>query len=135
MTTPNFGWPLPADTDAVRDGAAAIRALGDAVDGTVADKGPLYFVENVQTTNYTLQLSDTAKVVAIDSASNRTVTVPTNASVAFPIGTVVNVYRAGTGTVTISGASGVTVRNVGTIPSQFGERSLRKRGTNEWVLI
>ena len=35
MTTPNFGWPLPADTDAVRDGAAAIRALGDAVDGTV----------------------------------------------------------------------------------------------------
>ena len=147
--TPNFSWPTPDDTAFVRDGAAAIRALGDAVDGTVdgidgrlttaegdlAEKAPLHFVENVQTTNYTLQLSDTAKVVAIDSASNRTVTVPTNASVAFPIGTVVNVYRAGTGTVTISGASGVTVRNVGTIPSQFGERSLRKRGTNEWVLI
>lgn len=36
MSTSNFGWPLPADTDLVRDGAAAIRALGDAVDSTVA---------------------------------------------------------------------------------------------------
>ena len=34
--TPSFGWPTPDDTDFVRDGAAAIRALGDAVDGTVA---------------------------------------------------------------------------------------------------
>lgn len=31
-TTPNFGWITPADTDYVRDGAAAIRALGDAID-------------------------------------------------------------------------------------------------------
>ena len=31
-TTPTFGWPTPDDTDLVRDGAAAIRALGDAVD-------------------------------------------------------------------------------------------------------
>jgi hypothetical protein len=95
----------------------------------------LYFVENVVTANYTLALADVAKVVAFNSASNLTLTVPTNASVAFPIGTVVNVYRNGTGTVTVAGAAGVTVRNAGTIPAQFGERSLRKRGTDEWVLI
>ena len=34
-TTPNRNWPTPDDTDLVRDGAAAIRALGDAIDGTV----------------------------------------------------------------------------------------------------
>jgi hypothetical protein len=54
--------------------------------------------------------------------------------VAFPLGTVINVYRAGTGSVTISGAAGVTVRNAGAISDQFGEVSLRKRGTDEWVL-
>lgn len=96
---------------------------------------PRFFVENVVTGNYTLSLSDIAKVVAVDSSSNLTVEVPLNSLVPFPVGTVINVYQAGTGTVTIAGASGVTVRNSGTIPAQFGERSLRKRGTNEWVLI
>lgn len=33
--TPNFGFPTPDDTDQVSDGAAAIRALGDAVDAQV----------------------------------------------------------------------------------------------------
>ena len=36
-TTPTFGWPTPDDTDLVRDGAAAIRALGDAVDLTTLE--------------------------------------------------------------------------------------------------
>ena len=36
MATSNFGWPKPADTDLVRDGAAAIRGLADAADATVA---------------------------------------------------------------------------------------------------
>jgi hypothetical protein len=101
---------------------------------TATNRAPLYFVENVRTANYTLALSDVAKVVAFNSTSNLTLTVPTNTSVAFPIGTVINVYRAGTGSVTISGASGTTVRNAGNIPDQFVEVSLRKRGANEWVL-
>lgn len=95
---------------------------------------PLYFIENVRTASYTLALSDVAKVIAFNSSSNLTLTVPTNASVAFPVGTVVNVYRAGTGSVTIAGASGVTVRNAGGIENQYEEVSLRKRATDEWVL-
>lgn len=34
MSTPRHGWPTPADTDFVKDGAAAIRDLGDAIDAT-----------------------------------------------------------------------------------------------------
>jgi hypothetical protein len=34
--TPNFGWPTPNDSDDANQGAAAIRALGDAVDAAVA---------------------------------------------------------------------------------------------------
>ena len=36
-TTENFNWPTPNDTDFVKFGAAAIRALGDAIDTTVED--------------------------------------------------------------------------------------------------
>jgi len=33
--TPNYSWPLPDDTDLVKDGAEAIRDLGNAIDTTV----------------------------------------------------------------------------------------------------
>jgi hypothetical protein len=100
-----------------------------------SDFSPLLFVENVVTANYTLALSDLSKVVAFNSSSNLTLTVPANADVEFPIGSVVNVYAAGTGEVAVSGASGVTVRNAGVIKEQFVEVSLRKRDTDEWVLV
>jgi hypothetical protein len=86
-----------------------------------------------KTANYTLTIGDLNKVVPFNSASTRTLTVPTDASVAFPIGSVVNIYNLNTGNVNIVGASGVTVRNAGAL-AQYGEVSLRKRGTNEWVL-
>jgi hypothetical protein len=35
--TTNFNWPTPADTDLVKDGAAAIRNLGDGVDTSLVD--------------------------------------------------------------------------------------------------
>ena len=36
-TTSNFGWTTPADTDLVKDGAAAIRTLGSGVDTSFVD--------------------------------------------------------------------------------------------------
>jgi hypothetical protein len=36
-TTTNFGWTTPADTDLVKDGAAAIRTLGNGVDTSFLD--------------------------------------------------------------------------------------------------
>jgi len=35
--TTNFGWETPDDTDLVKDGAAAIRTLGSAIDTSLAD--------------------------------------------------------------------------------------------------
>lgn len=85
----------------------------------------------------TLALADYGKIVEVTSSSSSTITVPTNAAVAFPIGTMIEVARMGTGTVTIAAASGVTIRNptsVLTISPQYGSIVLRKRGTNEWVI-
>lgn len=36
-TTTNFGWTTPADTDLVKDGAAAIRTLGNGIDTSLVD--------------------------------------------------------------------------------------------------
>lgn len=88
-------------------------------------------------TSYTLQLSDTSKVVAIDSTGNFTLTIPLNSSVDFPIGTIINVYALNTHIVKVQGATGVTLRPFSTnnfnLFGQYTEVSLRKRGTNEWV--
>jgi hypothetical protein len=35
--TPNFNWPVPTSTDLVKDGATAIEALGDSIDGAFVD--------------------------------------------------------------------------------------------------
>jgi hypothetical protein len=36
-TTSNFGWTTPADTDLVKDGASAIRTLGNGIDSSFVD--------------------------------------------------------------------------------------------------
>lgn len=36
-TTSNFGWTTPADTDLVKDGASAIRTLGNNIDASLVD--------------------------------------------------------------------------------------------------
>jgi hypothetical protein len=88
---------------------------------------------NEQTASYTLVLTDAGKVVECNNSSAMTLTVPTNASVAFEVGTVINVYAMTTNAVTIAGDTGVTVRNAGIIADQYVEVSLRKRATDEWV--
>lgn len=83
----------------------------------------------------TLVADDGENVVAIDSADPHIVTVPLDSTEPVPVGAVIGVYRAGAGAVDIVAESGVTVRNIGAISETFGEVSLRKRGTNEWVLV
>lgn len=36
-STTNFGWTTPADTDLVKDGASAMRTLGNAIDTSMGD--------------------------------------------------------------------------------------------------
>ena len=36
-TTTNFGWETPDDTDLVKDGAAAMRTLGNSIDTSFVD--------------------------------------------------------------------------------------------------
>lgn len=92
---------------------------------------------NVQTGSYTLTAADAGKAVEIDSTGPEDVTVPDNATVPFPIGTIVEVAQVGAGQVTIVEDAGVDVRTTQTLVlrGQWSTVSLRKRDTDEWLLV
>ncbi len=109
-------------------------------DRLAADLTELYsasgiVMSNPQTgTAYTLVLADKGKTVEMNNAAANTLTVPPNSAVAFPVGTILQVYQAGVGQTTVVAGTGVTVRNAGTLRAQYSTAALRKRGTDEWVL-
>ena len=94
--------------------------------------------ENAQTgTSYTLVLADAGKLVTLNNAAAITLTIPTNASVALPLGTRIDLLQYGAGQVTVGGA-GVTIRSSGSrlkLSGQYAGATLWKKGTDEWVLI
>jgi hypothetical protein len=85
---------------------------------------------------YTLTLADAGTAVELTNAAAVTVTVPLNASVTYPIGTIIELLQYGAGQVTVAPASGVTIRTPGTLATraQYSTLALRKRATDEWVL-
>jgi hypothetical protein len=89
-------------------------------------------------TGYTLVLADAAsRLITITSSSATTVTIPLNASVAFPTGTAIDVMQTGTGQVTIAGISGVTVNGTPGLKlrTQYSSATMIKLDTNSWVVV
>jgi urease beta subunit len=96
------------------------------------------FTRNVQTgTAYTLVITDRGKLLEFSNAGSISLTIPTNAAVAFEIGDRVDVLLTSNGSVAIAGASGVTIAAEGgltTISSQWTRVTLIKRTTDDWVI-
>jgi hypothetical protein len=94
---------------------------------------------NAQTgTTYTLAASDAGDVVTLTNSSPIAVTVPTNASIAFPVGTQITLAQMGAGKVTVAGAAGVSVYSADSFLSlrtQYSSGTLIKLTTNTWLLI
>jgi hypothetical protein len=197
--TTNFNWPTPADTDLVKDGAAAIRNLGDGVDTSLVDlkggttgqilskasnadmdfafitpnvgdltevqagtgisvasgTGPIPVVSydyragsaltlNAQTATYTVVLTDAdQKLVTMDVATANDFLIPTNANVAFPVGTVINVIQIGAGKTTIEAVTPATTTISSTgatatapeLRAQFSAASCIKVATDTWYVV
>lgn len=87
------------------------------------------------TADHTLQLSDRDKVVSMGNTGSVTLTIPSNSVAAFPVGSIVYIYRqAGAGAVAITAGAGATTTKDGTMAEQE-EFYVRKRDTNEWVIV
>jgi hypothetical protein len=99
---------------------------------------PINLSTSAQIGSYTLVLTDAYKIVEVDDASANTLTVPDNASVAFPTGTQITVVQTGAGQTTLAGAAGVTVNSKDgnlNIAGQWASATLIKRATDTWVAI
>ena len=163
-TTTNFGWETPDDTDLVKDGALAMRTLGNAIDTSLVDlKGgttgqvlskasntdlDFTWIEqddstlafNAQTgTTYTLVAADAAnKWVTCSNASGITVTVPPSV---FSTGNVINLQQIGAGQVTFAQGAGVTITSTGATASapklraQYSACSIICTGSNTFTIV
>jgi hypothetical protein len=92
---------------------------------------------SAQTASYTLVLADKAKVVEMNVGSANNLTVPLNATVAFPVGTQIHMVQIGSGQTTVVATGGVTINTATTLKlrAQWSAATLIKRAENTWVLV
>jgi hypothetical protein len=115
------------DTDSTQ--IATTAYVQDAIERTTI---------NTKTASYTLALSDAGETIEMNVASGNDITIPLNSSVAFPIGSVVDIIQYGEGQTTIVPDSGVTIRSKDgnlKLTGQYSGATMYKRGTDEWVAV
>lgn len=88
-------------------------------------------------TAYTFDLADAGTYVRFSNAAAITVTVPPNATVAYPIGTQITLVQGAVGQVTVAAGAGVTINSPETLKlrAQYSTATLTKIATDAWDLV
>jgi hypothetical protein len=95
-------------------------------------------VSETITSSVTLNINNKNRILKVNSSSAITLTIPSNASVTFPINTEVAIIREGSGTVSIAPGSGVTLLSTDSkrkIKGQYSSAALLKTASDTWLLI
>jgi hypothetical protein len=98
---------------------------------------------DAETASYTAVLANNSQVVTMSNASANTFSIPTNASVAFPIGTQINVIQIGAGQTTIQAVTSgtTTIQSTGATAAapklrvQYSAATCLKAGTDLWYVF
>ena len=112
---------------------------------TAADYNGLvaFTIGAAQTADYTAVIADTYQVLELmNKATAIAYKIPTNASVAFPIGTVLNILNIGAGACTISAVTSgtTTILSAGAVAAaptlaQYKSAACIKTGTDTWYVV
>jgi hypothetical protein len=116
---------------------------GDVLTATTFNGLVTFTVDAAQTADYTAVLTDQYQVLEImNKATAIAYKIPTNASVAFPIGTALTVLNIGAGTLTISAVTSgtTTVLSAGATAAaptvaQYKSAVCIKTGTDTWYVV
>jgi hypothetical protein len=128
-----MGLPYVLSSDLVSGYPAKSLAIATYVDDLIP---LLAMTQNAQTgVTYSFVLTDFTKLVTLSNASAVAVTLPLEATVAWPTGTQLRLLNVGAGTVTVAGAVGVTINGTPLTLAQFKGANLIKTGTNTWVML
>ena len=116
-------------------------STGDILSAAAAN-GLVNFTLNDQTgTTYQPVLTDQYQVLVTRSnAAASTMVIPANATVAFPVGTVITVLNKGAGLVSVSGAVGVTILSAGAVAAiptlaQYKSCAIMQTSANNWYVV
>lgn len=116
------GWDSGRRT---RDALAAADANFQLLEPSVKDSAAAGYVP---------LLAD--RIITRSNAGAQTLTIPANATAAFPIGTELSVIQTGAGALTIAAAGGVTINKLAAktlvLSAQYAKVKLVKLATNTW---
>jgi len=118
-------------------------ATGDVLTANMYNGLTSFTVGTANTSDYTAVLADQYQVLEImDKATAIAFKIPTNASVAFPIGTVITVLNIGAGTCTLSAVTPgtTTVLSAGSVAAsptlgQYKSAACIKTATDTWYVV
>ena len=127
-----------------RDAVGTALVAGNGMSVTVDDAGDTVTLKSVgvgvssQTgTSYTAVLPDANTYIRHSNASAITFTIPPNSSVAFPVGTVIEMEQAGAGALSVAAGSGVTINSRSsdlTLAGQYAVAFVKKVATDTWTM-
>lgn len=130
-TKANFTTGAVLTAAEMNDLAGTVNMLGDLTLRAVTGTTDTILITDIN--NYLITYSSTSAVA---------ITIPTNATAAIPVGSVINLIKIGaSGTITIQGAVGVTLSSAAasssapTITTAFSAASLIKVDTNSWYCV
>jgi hypothetical protein len=117
-------------------------ATGDVLTASTVNGLVTFTVGSDQTADYTAVLTDQYQVlVPMNKATAVAFKIPTNASVAFPVGTAITILNKGAGAVTISAVTSgtTTVLSAGAVAAsptlaQYKTAVCIKTGTDTWYI-
>ena len=118
-------------------------ATGDVLSAAMFNWLITFTVGSDQTGDYTAVLTDQYQtLVPMNKATAVAFKLPTNASVAFPVGTVITVLNKGAGTVTISAVTSgtTTILSAGTVAAsptlaQYKTAACIKTAADVWYVV
>jgi hypothetical protein len=86
-------------------------------------------------TTYTFALADARRITRATNAAAKTFTIPPQTSVTWANNTIIRVFNAGAGALTVNGGSGVTVTNTAKTIGQYEAAAAIRTGSNAWTLV
>jgi hypothetical protein len=118
-------------------------ATGDVLTANMYNGLTSFTIGTANTADYTAVLADQYQVLEVmNKATAIAFKIPTNASVAFPIGTVITVLNIGAGVCTISAVTPgtTTVLSAGAVAAsptlaQYKSAACIKTGTDTWYVV
>lgn len=121
-------------------GVSSVASIVKVAANTWVAYGDLLPIVSSQTANFTLALTDAGSLIRANHATVAiTATIPLNATVAFPVGTVVEIEQSGVVAVTVAGAFGVTVNVAATktlvSAVRYGVIKLIKVSADGWTVV